>query len=234
MSSALWCVLKGRAMAPPGIGCIIGVSTSRKPRASRKARMAWMSRERSRKISPRLRVHDQVDVALPVARLDVLEPVPLLGQRAQRLGQERQRLHRHRQLAGARAHHLAGDADEVAQVQLGEEREVVAELVGPRVELDPPGLVHEVGEARLAVVAQGHDAAGQAHRPQRLQLLVGRRAQPRVQRAGPVRHRVAAAERIERRAGAAPRACRGAGGSSSLPSCVAHARVAPAPTAGRP
>ena len=29
MSSALWCVLNGRATAPPGIGCIIGVSTSR-------------------------------------------------------------------------------------------------------------------------------------------------------------------------------------------------------------
>src|SRR5437868_6327020 len=43
MSSALWCVLNGRAMAPPGIGCIIGVSTSRKPRASRNARIRWTS-----------------------------------------------------------------------------------------------------------------------------------------------------------------------------------------------
>src|SRR5213079_1938816 len=39
MPSALWCVLNGRAMAPPGIGCIIGVSTSRKPRASRNVRI---------------------------------------------------------------------------------------------------------------------------------------------------------------------------------------------------
>ena len=29
MSSALWCVTNGRASAPPAIGCIIGVSTSR-------------------------------------------------------------------------------------------------------------------------------------------------------------------------------------------------------------
>jgi hypothetical protein len=29
MSSALWCVLKGLAAAPPGIECSIGVSTSR-------------------------------------------------------------------------------------------------------------------------------------------------------------------------------------------------------------
>ena len=40
MSSALWCVTKGRAAAPPAIGCITGVSTSTKPRASRNARMA--------------------------------------------------------------------------------------------------------------------------------------------------------------------------------------------------
>ena len=40
MSSALWCVTKGRAAAPPATGCIIGVSTSMNPRASRNARMA--------------------------------------------------------------------------------------------------------------------------------------------------------------------------------------------------
>ena len=40
MSSALWCVENGRARAPPAIGCIIGVSTSRKPRASKKRRIA--------------------------------------------------------------------------------------------------------------------------------------------------------------------------------------------------
>ena len=44
MSSALWCVTNGLAAAPPGIGCIMGVSTSRKPRASKKARIAAMSR----------------------------------------------------------------------------------------------------------------------------------------------------------------------------------------------
>ena len=29
MSKALWWVMKGRAVAPPGMGCIMGVSTSR-------------------------------------------------------------------------------------------------------------------------------------------------------------------------------------------------------------
>src|SRR5436309_2883833 len=32
MSSVLWCVTNGRATAPPAMGCIMGVSTSMKPR----------------------------------------------------------------------------------------------------------------------------------------------------------------------------------------------------------
>ena len=31
MSSALWCVTNGRATAPPGMGCSMGVSTSMNP-----------------------------------------------------------------------------------------------------------------------------------------------------------------------------------------------------------
>ena len=144
-----------------------------------------------------LGVDDQVDVALAIARLDVLEPVPLLGQRAQRLGQERERLHAHRQLAGARAEHSSGDADEIADVELAEAREVVTELVGARVELDAAGAVHEVREGRLAVVAHGHHSAGEADGAQRGQLGLGRLLQPRGELARPVRDRVAAAERID-------------------------------------
>ena len=47
MSSALWCVLKGRAAAPPGIECIIGVSTSRKPSLTIESRIDWTIFERS-------------------------------------------------------------------------------------------------------------------------------------------------------------------------------------------
>ena len=38
-SSALWWVTKGLALAPPGIGCSIGVSTSRKPCSTMKLRI---------------------------------------------------------------------------------------------------------------------------------------------------------------------------------------------------
>ena len=50
MSSALWWVMKGLAAAPPGMGCIIGVSTSRKPWPVMKLRIAWMIFERARKV----------------------------------------------------------------------------------------------------------------------------------------------------------------------------------------
>ena len=40
-----------------------------------------------------LLVHDQVDVALAVAGLDVLQPMPLLGQRSQGLAQQLEALH---------------------------------------------------------------------------------------------------------------------------------------------
>ena len=89
MSSALWCVTNGRAAAPPAIGCIIGVSTSTKPRASRNARIAVTTFARISNDAPRVGVDDQVEVALAVARLDVGQAVPLLGQRQEALGQER-------------------------------------------------------------------------------------------------------------------------------------------------
>ena len=42
----MWCVMKGLAVAPPGIMFIIGVSTSRKPCMSRKRRTKLMIFER--------------------------------------------------------------------------------------------------------------------------------------------------------------------------------------------
>ena len=142
-------------------------------------------------------VHDEVHVTLPIAGLHVLEAVPLLGQRPQRLREEAPRLDVDRELAGARAEHLARDADEVAQVEVGEAGIVVAEPVGARVELDPPRVVHEVREARLAVVAERHDPTREAHGLDPLQLLLAGAPQPLGERRRPVRHREAATERVE-------------------------------------
>src|SRR4029453_16949087 len=99
-------------------------------------------------------VYHEVDVAAPVARLHVGESVPLRGQRAQRLGEKFELLHRHRELAGARAHELPGDADEVADVEVAKDGEALPERVRARVELDGAGAAAEVGEAGLAGVAE--------------------------------------------------------------------------------
>ena len=50
MSRALRVVTKGRAAAPPACGWIMGVSTSRKPRSSRKRRMRALIWERVMKV----------------------------------------------------------------------------------------------------------------------------------------------------------------------------------------
>ena len=65
----------------------------------------------------RVLVDDEVDVALAEAGVDVGEAVPLVGQRAQRLGQELEAVDLDRQLALAGRHHGAVDADPVAEVE---------------------------------------------------------------------------------------------------------------------
>src|SRR5207245_4297684 len=143
------------------------------------------------------RVDDEVDVPAPIARLHVLEAVPLLGQRPERLSEEGEALDGDRQLARPRPEHVAGHADKIAEVDVGEVREVVAELVRPRVELDPARVVLEVGEARLAVVPHGHDPSRDADGAEALQLVLARAPEPRGQRPGPMRDRVARAERVD-------------------------------------
>src|SRR5207245_10093891 len=80
--------------------------------------------------------------------------------------------------------------------ELDETGVLVTQPVGARIELDPPGLVHEVGEARLTVMAYRHDAAGQAHRSEALQLLVVRVAEALGEAVSPLGDRIAAAERV--------------------------------------
>ena len=70
-------------------------------------------------------VHDQVDVALAVARLGVGQPVPLVRQRPQRLRQQAQPLDLDRQLAGLRAEQRALGAEDVADVLVLERRVAV-------------------------------------------------------------------------------------------------------------
>ena len=96
MSNAFMCVTNGRAAAPPGCVCSIGVSISTKPRAVEVvAQRADHRRAQAGRLAGR-RAHDQVDVALADAGLlGQLDALVQVGQRAQRLGGDLPRVGEH-------------------------------------------------------------------------------------------------------------------------------------------
>ena len=110
-----------------------------------------------------LGVDDEVDVALAEAGVGVGQAVPLVGQRAQRLGEQLEAVDLDRQLAGARRHDRAVDADPVAAVELLDRGEPVVADDGLRDEqLDLGAALGDRGEHELAGVALEHDAPGDA------------------------------------------------------------------------
>ena len=135
----------------------------------------------------RLRVVDQVEVAVAQAELHVLHSAPLVRVRLQRLGQDRQAVGEHRRLAAARLAVGAVDADQVAEVeQLGQLPAGFADLLLAEHHLDAArqvgdlldfslalaldfaqrrlaGPVLHVEEVDLAALAAADDAAGDAH-----------------------------------------------------------------------
>ena len=125
----------------------------------------------------RIGIDDQIEIALAVAGLDVGQAVPLLGQREEALGQELERRRPDRQLVGLGAEQAALDADEVAEVEQLEHREVaLGQRVLPDVDLDLRAAVREDQEVRLAEAANRQDAAGGAGaRLLGLELLAGLR-----------------------------------------------------------
>lgn len=107
-----------------------------------------------------LRVDDEVDIALTVAGLAVLEAVELLLQRQQRFDSSVIACTL-TEISPSCAEDLAGDADDVADVILlvGGVR-LLADDVAAQVDLDIAGTVAQLGKAGLA-----HDAL--AHQPAR-------------------------------------------------------------------
>src|SRR5207302_10044060 len=100
----------------------------------------------------RLLVHQQVEVALAVAELDVGEAVESVRERPADLGEQGQLVDGERRLAAARAGGRAGGAHDVAEVEVE-----LAGLRGLAEELDPPGTVDEVEEDELAHGPPSHD-----------------------------------------------------------------------------
>jgi len=156
-------VTNGRAAAPPGIGCIMGVSTSMKSlRIEEIAQVFHDARTRCEHLAA-LGIHDQIHVALPVAHFLIGEPMPFVGQRPQRLREQAQARRPHRQLAGLRAKERPLGAEDVADVPALPGLVCVAERRLLQEHLDAPASVRELGEARLAHDALGHEAPADAH-----------------------------------------------------------------------
>ena len=110
-----------------------------------------------------LLVDDEIDVALAIARVDVGHAVPLVRQRPQRLRQHAQLFDAHRQLAGLGLEQRAGGREDVAHVVLLERLVGFAQRVPLQEDLDLPGAILQLGEARLAHDALEHHAAGDVH-----------------------------------------------------------------------
>ena len=161
MSRALWCVTKGRAAAPEAM-----VAQHGRLHLQEMARVEVLA-DRGYDARPTLEglhhlwVHHEVEVALPIADLGVLESVVFLGQGLEGLGEEYDSFRVHGDLASASLEHAALDADDVAAV-VGLHATVLLqpELVGVDVDLDAAVPVLEIDEGSLADVAEGHHPAG--------------------------------------------------------------------------
>ena len=94
-----------------------------KPSAVQRAPEAGDDRVTDSERPPGLLVDDQIGVALAEAGVGVGEAVPLVGHRPHRLGQQLDAVDLDAQLALARGHHRALDADPVAEVELAERGE---------------------------------------------------------------------------------------------------------------
>ncbi len=111
---------------------------------------------------PGVRVHDQVQVALPVADFGVGQSVELLGQRAQVLCEQLDVRRLDRQLALVGAHHGAAHAHDVADVPQIVEPAIGlrTQIVLPQIALDLTGIVLQRDEAGLAHHAAQHHPSG--------------------------------------------------------------------------
>ncbi len=165
MSSAFECVRNGRADAPPATLSSVGVSTSKKLAVVDEAPHLGEDPRALDHHAQHVGVGDEIDVATPVALLDVLQPVPLVGQRTQRFGQHLERSHGERKLAGLRAEDEAGRADDVAALDFLERRERLrADIVLAHEELETPAAVAQIGEDHAALPADRHDPPGERPR----------------------------------------------------------------------
>jgi len=113
----------------------------------------------------RSRICKQIDIALPVALLDIREPVPGTRQRPQRLREHCDRFNPDAGLSGFGGETLALDPDEVGQIKEFEEIQLLrSELLRADEKLDPVGPVVEIEEMAASHVAMRGEPARRALR----------------------------------------------------------------------
>ncbi len=112
---------------------------------------------------PGLLVDDEVDIPLAMTLLHILQPMPLVGERAQPLGEQRERLHPHAQFASLGGDHLAGGADPVASVQRVEGVEAFPEGGRFDEQLDVAGVITQHSKSESAHPPGVDQAAGDRH-----------------------------------------------------------------------
>ena len=125
-----------------------------------RADRAQRARARVDQPLPRVGVGREVEGALSLLELGILEAVPLLGQRAEGLGEHREPLDEDRQLALARGPDPAGRTDDVAEIHLREQLAAVRVGVLVDDQLDVARPVAQDQERELAHVPLQDDPAG--------------------------------------------------------------------------
>src|SRR5581483_9892361 len=103
---------------------------------------------------PRLVVHQEVEVALPVALLDVGEAVERVGERRPDAREDLERLDLQRRLAAPRLGRRTADADDVAEMHVD-----LARSLDRAEKLDAAAPVDEVEEDELPHVPARHHAS---------------------------------------------------------------------------
>ena len=161
MSRALWCVVNGRAAAPPAMACSVGPSTSTKAFARQRVADRLHDLRPPQETLPLAVGMDQIEVAHPLPQFGVGQALVLFRRRFDALGEEVDVGGKDGQLAHLGAAQLAIDADQVAQVELlGQFPVLLAHLLHADRHLDASGPVVQVEEDQLAGPADEHDPPG--------------------------------------------------------------------------
>jgi hypothetical protein len=134
MSSVLWCVMNGRAAAPPAIACSVGPSTSQKPCLIERSADGANDFGAVEKRFHHAIVESQVGVPHPLAKFGVRDPACACRERARASWSGTcSRISKDGQFAGVRSSQSSVDADQSPRSNSRSQLEILfADLVQAR------------------------------------------------------------------------------------------------------